>query len=427
MTYQLCWFLVLLLSFSCSQPGFKSVDIERVPSGSRAINSYESKSPDEIDNSYKIDELIELVHSQNINTIEKLLKAISYSKDPRAIELLENYNLVYKSHGKFKARLFTPRVILHTKDSSLIISYSTHPKDPLYQHLETIQFRAKSKKFEFRNLVFSKSGLEVSRANPSLCMGCHRGPDPRPNWDRYPFWPGLYGSDDDAVGYNKAEMAGAKYLVKYSDRLARFKWLRDFEKHYNPVVHGLSVGRSKVENNIEFTESLFLLNRMRIARILTESKYHYQTKYLLMGIVKCGIQYLPEEIADYLPANYKKTRIGKKITKLIKKLSEHRYSSESHHRAQTMMLLINIIYPDHLLSGSIKTWSMSFFKKPRSTIFIGEDGRDNYADWVNGNGGYPVVTFDKVLSQSDPKLGKFSCEELAAKSRTSITTQFLKK
>jgi hypothetical protein len=64
--------------------------------------------------------------------------------------------------------------------------------------LEVIQFKDETKEFEFRTITFENGSAKISSPNPAECLACH-GANPRPIWQSYHSWPGVFGSNDDYI------------------------------------------------------------------------------------------------------------------------------------------------------------------------------------------------------------------------------------
>jgi hypothetical protein len=85
-----------------------------------------------------------------------------------------------------------------------------------------------------------------SGENARMCLSCHRQ-DPRPIWEAYPIWPGIYGQADDVLGsttgynMNGTELVpidGAKELDEFTKfeksagAKSRYASLLNLQKRY---------------------------------------------------------------------------------------------------------------------------------------------------------------------------------------------------
>jgi mono/diheme cytochrome c family protein len=151
-------------------------------------------APYKIDSdSFGFDQLMTIVNQPEVRSVETLLPRL-----PRKFR--GEYALVYKSRSLQEASFQNPRVLMYNADSSLVISFNGHPSQKGFDQLEVMSFNQKSKSFEFREINFATRtrGGALPEVNPPKCLRCH-GDSPRPIWDGYPLWPGLYGSQDDHV------------------------------------------------------------------------------------------------------------------------------------------------------------------------------------------------------------------------------------
>ena len=140
------------------------------------------------------DDVIEMISSGNITSVEKMLEALAKAgKD----EFFKNYVLMFHSRSLQKASFESPRVIMFSDEDEFVMAFDGEGKQ-----MEMMEFDRDERAFKFFEVDFEKDPLQaVSLMNPSKCLDCHLRPDPRPNWDHYPFWAGMYGGFDD--GYTR--------------------------------------------------------------------------------------------------------------------------------------------------------------------------------------------------------------------------------
>ncbi len=137
--------------------------------------------------------LKQLIEEKQFTRIEQVVQALP-------AEFHTNYTLMRASRSLQDASPTAPRVISFNHDGTLILAWNGYSAQKGYDALELIQFRP-NKKFEFRSIQFpedagGKGNPVFSGANPPNCVACH-GSRVRPNWERYPEWPGAFGSLDD--------------------------------------------------------------------------------------------------------------------------------------------------------------------------------------------------------------------------------------
>lgn len=206
-----------------------------------------------------------------------------------------------------------PRTILFGNDGKLILAFTGDPLMPFYDRLQIIQYRDKSASFELNELHFDPSGavtendtapLTEGRAKhyqvPESCAKCH-GDDPRPNWDSYNFWPGVYGSIDDRVIMHRTPMEtleAARYgrfkkSMADRGRYAMLKWspidetntacISTPELDYNSSPYRCHTPSNGIRGRPNFRLSMLLLrlNAKRAFRLMKSSPLYARFKYRL--------------------------------------------------------------------------------------------------------------------------------------------------
>ena len=132
-----------------------------------------------------------ILDSGEVRSVKSFLEFLSKSKHN---EFLENYVLMFHSRSLQSASFESPRAIMFSKEDEFIIAFNGDSSQEGGHQLEMMEFDRKEKAFKFFEVDFKKPPLQaVSDFNPPKCLSCHRGPDPRPNWENYFFWPGMYG------------------------------------------------------------------------------------------------------------------------------------------------------------------------------------------------------------------------------------------
>lgn len=89
----------------------------------------------------------------------------------------ENYVLIFDSQSPQTSSPEAPRVLLFGKDKQLRIGFNHNRKDG--QDLEIIQWRDLTRTWEFREIKFTPQGPILSKADPIMCLQCHRDHKPK--------------------------------------------------------------------------------------------------------------------------------------------------------------------------------------------------------------------------------------------------------
>jgi hypothetical protein len=167
-------------------------------------------------------ELVDLVNSKNLKSIDEVIAHLP-------LDLRMNYTLQYKGSGLQEASYANPRAILFGKDAKFILTFNGSPTQTKYDSLEVLEFNNKTKEFEIYEVKIPSEGkIAYPEKNPANCMQCHATStqsSPSPIWGRYPFWSGVYGSNDDQLyGHERAEYV--KNAVDWKSH-PRYKHLKD--------------------------------------------------------------------------------------------------------------------------------------------------------------------------------------------------------
>ncbi len=140
--------------------------------------------------------VVKILSSGNVRSVEDFLGTIYRSGQKK---FFRNYVLMFNSRSIQAATFKDPRVIMFSKDDEFVMTFNGNNTQEGGKRMEMMQFNRKQRAFEFFDIDFDKPPSEtVSDINPSRCLNCHRS-DPRPNWDHYFFWSGMYGGDDDRL------------------------------------------------------------------------------------------------------------------------------------------------------------------------------------------------------------------------------------
>jgi hypothetical protein len=157
--------------------------------------------------------------------------------------------------------------------------------------------------------------FQVSIDNPTECRGCHRYPDMRPNWDAYPRWPGMFGSNanlySDVPGERAMaleEKAALKLFVEKTQFLPRLKPLDPYPYTKDVYANPPPVSYTGSETaNSRITIKLGALNYTRIERIIEESPFYAKLKYAIYaGFGGCSnfASFLSDSLRSKIAVNY---------------------------------------------------------------------------------------------------------------------------
>lgn len=235
---------------------------------------------------FDIDDLKKLISSQNITSIEELLPKLPS-------QYLQNYNLIYNSRSLQGASFTNPRVLMFGSNASLIMTFNGSEDQNNFNNLELMQFDKEKRTFNFQDIEFELGKApKFSKKNPESCLKCH-GQDPKPIWDNYPFWPGVYGSSEDRLN-----LAEGSHFYRYNENKKqhpRYKHLIDLERN--------------AFNNLKLTDLLGRMNLSRVSKKFTSKEVFYPFRYLFIAAtLNCfeidengkNISYLKKAMPDSL-------------------------------------------------------------------------------------------------------------------------------
>jgi cytochrome c553 len=254
----------------------------------QALAFSDDRAPEE----FSYDDLIHLIQSHKIHSIDQLLPLLPPS-------YRSHYALVYRSGSPQGASLKDPRVIMYGSDAKTVITFNGDPKQPGYNQLEVMQFNDGTRQFEFRELTFPNPSpsLEVNPARCARCHGDHPGAGLRPSWSQYPSWSGVYGENDDSLSASgqthsyddflksKAENPRYRYLVSPPGAPAAY-----------PFTTASAGGAVIYRPNARLTFLLDTLNTERQAALLSKPPYSSAVLPYIFASMRCHRD--PESIKD---------------------------------------------------------------------------------------------------------------------------------
>jgi hypothetical protein len=239
--------------------------------------------------------LVEMIRARQLSTIDAVLAQPELTRSFR-----RGFTAVFASKSIQHADPLNPRIILYGIDATLILAFTCATGDcgdatsvAGADHLEMIQWRDETKSFELRDIDFHEGQpgpATFSEANPPRCLACHEASDPRPNWEPYNQWPGIYGGDDDGAqpehatpGESRADLdrflttgpQRSRYRQLY-DLVGGYQYIYDYGgKHYTD-------SRTASHHNIDLNEAVYLLNDQRIVDRIRRLPFYGDIKHALV-------------------------------------------------------------------------------------------------------------------------------------------------
>ncbi len=205
---------------------------------------------------------------------------------------LSTYLLSYAPRGIQEGSASHPRVITMGKNGGVFMTFNGDPAHSGYDVLEMIEFKESPARFELKVIDQGVGRLRVSSANPSQCTGCH-GQNPRPLWDNWYLWPGIFGGE-----------MGAHHPLEKAK-------LQEFEAQRNSGRYRHLLGQSDSDHEsktlgLAFTNLRFkqyqmdffvsdLMGDVITEQIASNAKLH-PFRYAIMGALSCT-----RPIEDFLP------------------------------------------------------------------------------------------------------------------------------
>lgn len=320
-------------------------------------------------------DLKELITSKNITTIEDLIPELPKS-------YLEGYTLAYASRSLQGASFLNPRAILFGSDANLVMTFNGSAVQNNFNNLEIMEFDKTKKVFTFQDIEFQKgTPAKFSQKNPESCLKCH-GQDPKPIWEGYPLWAGIYGSANDSLSVTEK-----KYFSLYREAAKT-------HPRYKYLVPSTELGSATPDPkaNLKLTHLLGRLNLQRISRKITEIKSLYPYRYLMAAAgLKCSIPNTKEMPNAFPEMNSARIQIFQRAADNLK-IPLTQYVYEGDYRfvnengmisANSSISLFNREYQGILSQfwsidttdlADWKNWSMASFPTPQLDFHYGYYG-----------------------------------------------------
>lgn len=325
-------------------------------------------------------------------------------------EFFKKYLVGYRSRSLQSSSFLSPRIILFSEKTDLVITFNGDAQHRGFNDLEVMAFNYQTDAFEFYEVDASvfKTG-ELSTPNPKKCLECHQSAarssltsqnkiDPRPNWEPYNTWPGFYGSLDDDMSPKKMEYSSVINAMKnnpadqilideFSQEEKYFELFKTQAKSHpryqylEPIEPRSTYSYDKTVN-VEFTKKLSILNFRRVARLMAQEKEVFDfVKWNIARYVQCGMAPLTDEVRSQM---------------------DPLFATEKYPRSLTFSSMIDLTFK--ALAVDTEDWSMDFKTQG------GRFGIDRFASpnesWVEFRPGYEKY----FLAQ--PDLTKLSCSEI---------------
>lgn len=237
---------------------------------------------------FSYEEFLQSLSGKKITNLEEFISSLPE-------DMKKNYVLIYESKSLQSAAFQKPRVILRSPLSEVMITF-TDPAGSSNQHdqnVELMYWDKNERAFKMKEITFDKGTYNVSETNPSKCLQCH-GSDPRPNWEPYSTWPGVYGGDAE-FRYGGELVPGERkqldQFIKSASDHPLYKNLPNLKENFQ-VGKGFNGGEeAKGLMSYKFNESVAKLNFQRIVRQMKSNPAYEKFKYasLYMASPLCSI------------------------------------------------------------------------------------------------------------------------------------------
>jgi hypothetical protein len=239
--------------------------------------------------------LVDMVQTRHLRSVDDLLGQPELDRS-----FMRGFTSVFRSQSIQHADPQNPRIILYGTDAKLILAFTCAGGDCAGQsspvlggdRLEIIQWRDASKSFELRDITFPEGptgDATFSEANPARCLACHEASDPRPNFEPYNQWPGMYGGMDDGAQPGRLVDGESRddldRFLQNAQQRPRYRRLTEIVSGYQYIydyggVHEVEARTDKT-HNIDFNEAVYLLNDARITDRIQKLPFYADIKHAL--------------------------------------------------------------------------------------------------------------------------------------------------
>ncbi|MCC6276586.1 MAG: hypothetical protein IT289_01580 [Oligoflexia bacterium] len=230
-------------------------------------------------------DLQKFIQKGEYKTIESFLEALP-------AESKKHFTFVYQSRSLHGSSALNPRALVYLNRGKLVFSFNGSPEQKNFDKLEVMEFDQKESRFRFHEIVFPEGRLGAKHEfnlNDSKCLHCHRQ-DPRPIWDSYDLWPGVYGSTDGKMQKGTWELKKYQEFLNKNAKTGRYGNLHwDFSK--SPVYPFVVSRKLNYKFNSSPNEELGLFislnNADRIIRLIRQSPNYEKYKFWLFSFRGC--------------------------------------------------------------------------------------------------------------------------------------------
>ena len=240
--------------------------------------------------SFSFASLQAMLTREHVGSVEELLPLLPAS-------LRQHYVLVFDSRSLQSASYAQPRVLLFDQNADFILSFNGDASQRGFNAVETMEFDSVNQQFVFREIEFPRTAgaaaVRISAPNPGRCTACH-GQPPRPVWDTFPSWPGVYG-ENYLHTISAAEAEGLRQFLQAQAGHPRYRYLLDVDQYarpttFNPDVAQRYSGSAAEPPNARLSERLTQLNFQAISAQLAHSRDFPRYQYALLASLEpeCG-------------------------------------------------------------------------------------------------------------------------------------------
>ena len=274
-----------LLLANCSTKSYREVGSlknQGVDLMSRGPSSYETDLTSEV--ALTCDDFLGILKnsSPKPTTVLQALELLRQNKP----EYLKYNTFVFESRSLHETRSDAPRALVYGTNAKFVLSFNGERNQAGFERLELMCFRDVTKSFEFIDVAFPREAQSrtkisdltdaeiampfvISPINGTAqraCTACHQNPA-RPNWDTYPHWPGVYGSNDDST-YNTDRSGRTYQEIGAVEKINWTNFYGNARKRGRYAMLG-EVDLAHAQPNATFGILLNKLNGERIVRELT--------------------------------------------------------------------------------------------------------------------------------------------------------------
>jgi len=302
-----------------------------------------------------------------------------------------SFVVVHNTRSKQKSSFLYPRAILFDfSRNRVMLSFNGDKNLDGYGSLEVITYDESEEAFKFRDVIFTKEARTadfekitadeieektdlhwISKVNPSVCMDCHSKNysfDPKPIWDSYYLWPGVYGGIDDELR-DKSKLLAGLSIKKEFDYFKDFEEIIKEKKHprYKHLASTLKNRLGREANdldrpNLVLGRTVNELMGRRAARQIYDNEAARRYRYMPFAFYGCSKAYKIRyaEFSTILFPNEPKMLMPSDMEELGWKLGsqDSKYQKDKFNR-----FLIGIETPETEIEKSWRTYNDYFGKE----------------------------------------------------------------